>query len=1811
MSYNDNFNFDFYAMGTPDESGITRQEGTDNWSKVPNLSSSLNGTFNPQTLTEDLKLSAETAKMQVGMFGKDTDLFSSLTTDNKLRPTFRTIDNLDVYKTLNNGDSVAMFKNVRNIATDENRLALQQTTGEQWAHGLTKAGQNFTKVFIQNTAGAIYGAYKAMADWDISKIYDNGFTDALDDWNTRSMYHLANYKTEEEKQSSFFKRMGTANFWADDFAQGLSFTLGTIASELAWTYLTGGSNLMVKGATKIGSLGSKVSELGTVGRVLGRGLEAQSELMSAAGQAKSINNYFSGLKAFSALKPLSKFKDGTQIARSIYTSAAMEAGMEAKQTLRDSYDSYLKSYITNNGKTPSVEEIKDFDDKARYAANLVFGANIPIVAASNFAQFGELFGVNFGIGKSIGKVTGFNKWLGLESKLALEALTKTTGAEAFKVGKGAVIGGIVLPKLGNMITEGVWEEGMQGVLSNSAKEWVASRYNVDKTEDNISMSTALYNAFKREYGTSEGWNEDILMGMLIGAFGGNVEQAISEKSPTKLITGLFTDEYKAQRETNISNWNTLRSEYNDIGKKTVSDNFGKVLNNTINRIILKNQQDYNTEKSQESLSKGDVVEANIYKMNAEFAKHYSTFERMKDSVDWTFEDVMNAQIDAMDENQIAKEHGISIEEAKQAKEDYKSVVKTQINNYRKADQIAESTIKLMGKKGEQVAPLKMFLSNQLYNAQGLDDMMTKISSLIGEMYGRTDFASVLRLTSNLKRLNGYDISRYEKNVQELNDAQEELENLNKSLPSIVDKKLDEEGNKTVVSRKEEVLNKIEQLTYKVGELSKQKEKTEKRLNEILKINDKTEFGGLFSDKDSYRYISGDEIIQGLNSIKELDIYKNELMSNKNTKSQGIYLHNLLETYGKGLMTMQNLSTIYNELADSNNKNTASFLLRLKGKDIQEFKETEEEKKRLDDFIDKYVKAGNLKDRVINDKDEIRSVVRAFLRAGDNFYSKRFDREDLVKVYDYEKDEFKNPDAYLTEIEENVNDEQWASYVKEGLNEELDTVKENIVSKISNKIPLSNREQIIYNDNNNLIDKEVKKYKKNPPSNIITVESIIQKQKELKRNSKMKSKNTFLKENKTLNPEKDYLEEKIARKLKNLNYLSKNNYVTDDVISLVKDFSEKDISDYLKLLKKKKLSIKDKEKLETLKDKLQKISELQGTVTEGNSTLLDDINQLAQLIDFSKTSLENNFKGVNIEDVADTDLEFSKELRNSGGRDLSIAQNYSNAFVTKKEQGDRSFVEISNISPVTFFSNIEGVITDLNDNIVSKRSLITSNAVDSVFKIVMVNGTKIPFSINKHGNIVFDINNGDFQKLKDNSNYLFDSISAFSKAQPLLFNSNGNILYVESDISNDDLIYNEKTKKDEVVRNFIDQDAIRNLKKDDELLVVFPSNNAYNKTLKRGKQTYEEGVLLLYTKDGKFVGVLKRTNTSEEATSKDKDMFYLLRKNAIDNASSSTAFVNEKQGLIDTGIRLTVDMIWHGHPTLSMKEVNGNIEINNFDFNDNSVKKVLDVGYVLNGDIITKSGNEDLKLSGQYYMTSTLKNNIGKKVPFVVIELNGRKVMYPVNLKIIDSNPINNFNNILTDVNLTNGEKVLQLNELLNRYGIPHTSLFFDNDRLLNQTYINKVQNRLTDSDLYANMDSWMDEKRNKSDILKNDININIDLTNQPFHSPKIKFNYDNLSQDLIDVKEEKSKKNNKPSLTESEFYKQKVVIENQIASLPNGGVSLLDGKIVYSREAQILKAKLDDLIDRFNVLKQNQENKKRGNKKIETEAKKEINKKCK
>lgn len=1820
MDYSEKFTYDIpnqfpveSSMYNRIGSGIDDLGAPSNSPLPPPLNLNTGG-FDAKSLTDELKISAETAAFRTGAMGKNSNMFSQLTTNNKITPTAFYVDNKDVYENLYSGTGVSRFPTIRNLATDEDRLGREQTTGEKWFNGLTKAGQNFTKVFVQNTAGAVYGLGSAVSNGEWSKLYDNEFSDALDDWNTRSRYNLGNYKTENEKQMSFFEKMGTANFWADDFAQGLSFTLGTIASELAWGAMTGGGGLFAgafaSGANTLSRAGRVGEGLASVFRTASGTARVGGELGTAAAQTANINRYFSKYKNLMSMNALSKIKDGSQIVRSIYTSAAMEGGMEAKQTFRDSYDSYIQSYINQTGKTPDIDSILDFDNQARKAANLVFAANIPIVAASNFAQFGSLFGVNFGISKALGKATGFNRFIGLEAKAGLKELAETAGKDAFKVTRLGRATGFLAPKIGTMLTEGVWEEGTQGILSTSAKEWLKSRYDVSKTEDNLSIMEAMRKGMEHQYGSKEG-REEMYIGMLIGAFGGNISQAVQTRSVTPLVTGFFRSGNASIRERNAQTWDQLREEYSSISKNSVDENFTKVFNTALNNVILKNQQDYNTDRAVEALDRGDIIDANLYKMNAEFAKHYMTFERVGDYVDFSFEDLMMNQVEEMDAEAIAREHGVSLEEAQQAKTDYKDALKTQINNFRKADRVAKSTLNIMGKVGQQVAPLRMFLTNQLYNAQGLDSMMTSVANKIGDLWntGDTFFASRLRLIDNLKVGHAVDLENYEITSRNLEDARDELVRLNNQLPTLVDSRLDENGNTVIVNEKIKQLDKIQELTAKITELEKEVDSKLERLNNLTSVSNKTKFGGLFEDTD-YTKLSHQDIKEGLTAIEDLDVYKQELLKNKSTKQQGIYLHNLLEAYGKGLMTMQNLSTLYDELADKNNKNLASFILRLKGGNyVEDFNETEEEKQRLDGLINS-IEDKFLRDRAIGDKTEARSVIRAFLRAGERLTNKRFDREkDLVKIYDYQTKEYKNTDAYLTEINEPIGDKAWSSYVKEGLliddevNPNIQEEVSEIVRKIARRLPLRNKEQIIANENTNFFNREVRRFRKNPTDGgIETFESVLQSIKDRRRNSRMGSREEFMSTAQGQNPEKDYLEEKIARKLQNLSNFFKSGLTVPSALELVKDFSEQDVSRYIDLKNKGVLNQEEQSEFDVLQEKLRVISEFQGTVTEEDSNLLDDLNQLAQLLNFTDQGTVNKqAKTVEVEDVANAETDFTNSFRNSDGRDLSVAQNYAKSFVTRREYGDQSVIEISNISPASFVRNLDAIMTDLNNNPVTIENLEDRNFVNQSYLLNFTNGTIVPFTINENGNLVFNDSNEDFTNLKNNSNYIFEAISAFTKAQPLLFVQDGEVVYVDSDFTNNDTFTNDKGNE-QTVFNIIDQEAIKDLQEGDELIIVYPENNTYNKTLKKGQETFQEGVLMLYDKKGNFVGIMKRIGAKTESLKNNKSIYYDLRKRAINGAKTSTSFINETQGLKDTGLRVPVELVWHGHPNFKMTYDNGNLNVTEFEFDPESIKKIVDIGYVSGGQIVTKNGT-DLTLPNQYYMTSTVKKNSDKKVSFVVFKLNGRNVMYPVSLKILEANPIDEFDNILSNTLLTNGEKVLQLNELLNNYDVPYTSFFFNNNSLNDNDFIQNVRERLIGSDLYGNVTEWTD-KRSISEILTNEATININLNDTAFHSPKIKFTIPTI------VSENNPETTVKKINTEEEFLRRKKEIEDRMRQLPNEGVVRKGNKIETSPEYDTLKAQLDDLVDRYNKFLKNEESKKRGSKKAQDDSDNEVSKNC-
>jgi len=155
------------------------------------------------------------------------------------------------YATLSSGDKIAMFENYVPGSNNMERLAQQQSTGDKWANGVTKALAKTGNAVIGGTLGIVNGVGVAISDGEMSSLYDNNFSNWLNDLDVKLNYNLPNYYTEQENNKGVFGQMTTANFWADKFLGGLSFTAGAIISEGIWAYATGGTSLAT-GRSKVG-----------------------------------------------------------------------------------------------------------------------------------------------------------------------------------------------------------------------------------------------------------------------------------------------------------------------------------------------------------------------------------------------------------------------------------------------------------------------------------------------------------------------------------------------------------------------------------------------------------------------------------------------------------------------------------------------------------------------------------------------------------------------------------------------------------------------------------------------------------------------------------------------------------------------------------------------------------------------------------------------------------------------------------------------------------------------------------------------------------------------------------------------------------------------------------------------------------------------------------------------------------------------------------------------------------------------------------------------------------------------------------------------------------------------------------------------------------------------------------------------------------------------------------------------------------------------------------------------------------------------
>lgn len=380
---------------------------------------------------------------------------------------------------LSTGEWISKYENYINNIDNDDRLSRSQGGWEKTYRGLGKFIYKSALYGIGGVGQSVYGLKELVTKGTLSAMYDNSFARWLDDMDKRGDYTLNHYYSKEERDAGFLKSMFTTNFWTNDLLSGATFTAGAILSSYAFA----GAGLM--NAARMGArVGATVAGLGR-----------------AASATKSGFN--SMLRAARIGRGIGKGLDNLTF---IGTSTLWEASVESRSGLMESEENFKQAYRNAYGREASYEELMRFRNDNVDAANTIFAANIGILTLSNIAMFGDMFGMDLGVDKFI-KRNIFGVGAERMDNGMLRAITPK---------KWQKVAGNTFNIIKRPVSEGLYEEGFQGVASKSAEDWVESRYNPMAIRQNIGYMEAIKNGFKETYGSSQGWKE-IGIGMIIGS----------------------------------------------------------------------------------------------------------------------------------------------------------------------------------------------------------------------------------------------------------------------------------------------------------------------------------------------------------------------------------------------------------------------------------------------------------------------------------------------------------------------------------------------------------------------------------------------------------------------------------------------------------------------------------------------------------------------------------------------------------------------------------------------------------------------------------------------------------------------------------------------------------------------------------------------------------------------------------------------------------------------------------------------------------------------------------------------------------------------------------------------------------------------------------------------------------------------------------------------------------------------------------------------------------------------------------------------
>jgi len=363
--------------------------------------------------------------------------------------------------------------------------ARNQSTAEKWGNGLAKAGVTTLGAVAENTLGVVFGLGELATG---GAYYDNAIGKAVDSTNEWMREEMPNYLTQEEQKMSTLSKLGTANFWADTVANGLGYSIGSIATM----WMTGGGGLITKGV---------------------------SAAAKGLGIYRATKAVINGTKLAQKLSKGASFVRAAQMLEAGALMSLSEASVEARETKNTVYADLVQHYmqennVDNEGDIDS-NILKEFEDVAYSAGNTNFVTQLPLLMGTNLLMFGK-------------QVTGFKAASKASKDVAWDAVSKKAVSKLAdqSVWKQA------LTRMESTAMGSLEEAGQEGFQFASGH--FASSYHTDAYHNggHGDMSKALMESMQETFGSQEGL-ESMFVGALTGGLMGSAQSTMGGEYSTR------------------------------------------------------------------------------------------------------------------------------------------------------------------------------------------------------------------------------------------------------------------------------------------------------------------------------------------------------------------------------------------------------------------------------------------------------------------------------------------------------------------------------------------------------------------------------------------------------------------------------------------------------------------------------------------------------------------------------------------------------------------------------------------------------------------------------------------------------------------------------------------------------------------------------------------------------------------------------------------------------------------------------------------------------------------------------------------------------------------------------------------------------------------------------------------------------------------------------------------------------------------------------------------------------------------------------